>query len=435
MKKIIKILSILSLCASFDITHCMMRSCAPKLERNFSSRFVGANNRFTQFLKDKWQKVCCNPTAKCYCKKGLIGVAGIGASLYTLSALNKIKTKNYTYTFAELDQAPFESTLTPHEAISLQQPHFQKSKEEELEESISLLMEHDNISYEQAKNWWLSTSSLLNNTKNFFSLTDDILSEKNPEFTEIFKDIQKSFDQLKIIFHIPDEVKIVFNIDKSKNSSSPAEYNSLDRIVILNKLVLYTNKSLQLQILVHELMHVRQHMENGLWKHLLMYITNTMLVEHDADLKAFWAINCPLCLQEGKLIDRIKADTNHEKFKNFEINTRFSSILIYSDFRKKMYKDFETDKNYLSGYELLLLGKVKSTKNLCKAHIDEITDLNDFLKSTAKISLQDTTKFQETIKLLNEKSKKQQTLYIKTTDITGSLYDHLSTVRFDEQDK
>ena len=325
MKKFIKILSILFLGTYFYDAHCMMQRRTTKLEKNFSQQL--------------------NETT-------MPGYFNTYALFYTLN--KSIKTDAYTFSKSQ------ESMCEP-------KPDFQKSAKEELNEMIRFYTPC--INYEQTKKNLLSISQ----KKTSYYLIDDKLLNNMPKFTQFFKDMQKTFDKLKILMNIPDEVQIKFDTNNQIGSDVTMYYNSIDRIIYLTKHSLSEAKPYQLFALIHEFVHVQQHMNNGLLSHRLM---SAKVKERDADIKAARAINCTLCTK--RIINEKKGNDLLFKIANNNLLRKFLFFIGIID--NNFYQNKE---NYLSGTEVFTINQLKPKKSLCDAHKDKKNSLYDHL-STVK---------------------------------------------------
>ena len=172
---------------------------------------------------------------------------------------------------------------------------FKQSKEQDINEYVCLLT-HFKLSTEtpiQIKNKILSSSFLLNHKNRIFYLPEYCSLIKSTTIIETLKDIQKSFDKLKRLMHIPDEVKIMFYINQLSLPNSLMSYSQTDRIVLLHPAILISPPSFILFSLIHELTHVKQHLRMG---YLDFNLTPSNQREREADVKAALTIKCPSCL-------------------------------------------------------------------------------------------------------------------------------------------
>ena len=259
----------------------------------------------------------------------------------------------------------------------IQPKQFKQSKEQDINEYVCFFT-HFKLSTEtpiQIKNKMLSSSFVLNHKNRIFYLPEYCSLIKSTTIIETLKDIQKSFDKLKRLMQIPDEVKIMFYINQLSIPDGAMSYSSTDRTILLYPSILISPPSFILFSLIHELTHVKQHIRNGF---LNLILTQKDQIEREADVKAALTIKCPSCL-------------NAIMTKKLKSPVKLTEVEQLS--RSKEY-------GYLTAGMLLNFKNAADKKDLCDSHKQKET---------------------------NEDEDQQKIL--ETDFLFRSIYDRLSTIK------
>lgn len=275
-----------------------------------------------------------------------------------------------------------------------EEPQFKMSKEKEFEEAVNYYIENKDIgeTAEDVKRDIKSGSKLLSYT-DYIKTLPEIYDWAHSNGLQDFRDIQHTFNKLKILMGIPDEVEIKFAHGPAITNGAIMGYNSLDRTVYIYPIAIDDHcRSFQLFTLIHELTHAQQHIRLGLIK---SHLCSDKKKENEADLQAANAIQCHMCMQA------IKADyLLHEA----------------TDLGKKNIKTLE-QKGYLTGENITMITNTKQEKNICDFHLHfgKANELlyDRWLKSQINSSLMERFNFDKT---------------------NGSLEERLSTVDFRQND-
>jgi len=174
----------------------------------------------------------------------------------------------------------------------VQTPCFKQSVETEIEEAVAYFKKPDEMN-ENVKSDVLSNSKLLHHREDLFFLPDlyDWAASKN---WQDLRDLQKTFDVLKNMMKIPDEVKIMYCFNQSLSPNALMSYNMTERIVYVYPAAMHCCRSYQLFTLIHELTHTQQHVRMGL---MGSNLADNIEKEREADTQAAQAIKCPFCMQ------------------------------------------------------------------------------------------------------------------------------------------
>ncbi len=350
-KKIIfKIILTLSLCTLFDNAYGMMRRIVPSVGPKIQQRFFNPGQKFAQYTQNHKKKIFVGAV-----------IAGFTAAAW----------------HSQTKKALGISSTTG------QLPQFKTSKEQEFEESINhyVQLKEPHETKEDVVHDIKSGSKLLNYPSDVSLLPPlyDYGRSQEPLGLQL-QDMQKTFDALKIMMGIPEEVKIMVARDQAVTPNALMGYNPLDRVVFVYPLVLDDScRSLQLFTLIHELTHAQQHMHMGLLgSHLHSNIEN----EHEADSQAAQVIKCPMCMKA------VEAD-----------------YLVHLTPMPKEFIMGLREQGYLIAEDITKYKNTKSAQDLC-----------DFHKADTPVKKQLQSASPEEVFHIDYKN--------------GSLFDRLSTVRF-----
>lgn len=257
---------------------------------------------------------------------------------------------------------------------------FLKTPQEELDQVVCYFVENTGATAQDVTNDVLSASQLQTNRQNLYFLPE-IVDHFIAKGLADLHDMQKTFDALKIMMKIPDDVKIMFSFNHVLMPSGvKMSYNPLDRtLYVYPRAMEQSCRSSILFALIHELTHAQQHMRMGLlgWR-----LASIVEKEHEADLQAIDAIKCPICIQA------------------IEANELLSEATVSVDQITQLKKD-----GYLVGADYPFYKALKSNDDLCAFHKQGI-GCNQSLKSAGLSEIVDFD--------FNN----------------GSLYDRLSTMKF-----
>lgn len=261
---------------------------------------------------------------------------------------------------------------------------FQKSREDELQETISYYAKLNDTSFEYAKTKMLAIAA-----KNFVrprsidQMIETSKRAKDKEAENFFSDIKSTFRLLKQKMNIPDEVNIVFCDDKDQHSIGVhlIKYHSGERTIVMYPAVFDLPQTFILFSMIHELTHVQQHMRDGLLQYTLAGANKASQAqkEREADTNAAQIIKCPLCLKTV-LVHRLLQE---QQLSKSQINN-FKNLgyLISADLR-----------TYLEEKDLM---------HTCKAH-KNIININSLLGLDTQKNLEE----------------------IEENDYCGTIYDRL----------
>lgn len=120
----------------------------------------------------------------------------------------------------------------------------------------------------------------------------DVVSQEQIEW---FKDLQKTFDALKKLMHIPEEVQLILAPNEIVVQGGVVIfYSLLDRAIFLMPDSLSLTRSRMVFTLIHELTHVQQHMRMD----ILEFLSKPRKkIEQEAERQAAQAIKCRMCMQ------------------------------------------------------------------------------------------------------------------------------------------
>lgn len=181
-------------------------------------------------------------------------------------------------------------------------PKFQKSRDDEFNETVSYYAKLNGKSFEYAKTQMLAIAA-----KNFVSprsidqMIEASKKTKEKDLEDFFSDIKSAFKLLKQKMNIPDEVNIVFCDDKHQHSIGVhlMKYHSGERTIIMYPAVFDLPQTFILFAMIHELTHVQQHVRDGLLNYVRAGSNKESQAqkEREADTNAAQIIKCPLCLK------------------------------------------------------------------------------------------------------------------------------------------
>lgn len=271
---------------------------------------------------------------------------------------------------------------------------FKKSMEKDFEEAVAYYVNRKskNETAEDVKHDIKSGSKLLN-YPDFIRSLPEIYDWAHSNGLQDFRDIQNTFNKLKILMGIPpDEVEIKFAYGPAITNGAIMGYNPLDRTVYIYPIAIDDHcRSFQLFTLIHELTHAQQHIRFGLLEN---HLCSNKKKENEADLQAANAIQCHMCMQA------IKADY----------------LLHEATSSPKEIMELEQH-GYLTGETITMITNTKQEKNICDFHLHfgKTNELlyDRWLKSQRNSSLMDRFNFDKT---------------------NGSLEERLSTVDFRQND-
>ena len=185
------------------------------------------------------------------------------------------------------------------------QPQFAKSWEEEFQEVAEYYTDFDIETVEQVKEKLLADPNVFRKVHyadKIISFDEWIIwcSQNNAssKVLPILKDIQKTFNDLKNIMFIPDQVHIWSCFDQSLSSGFMG-YRAIERTIYVYPSSSDMCPAYRLFTLIHELTHAQQHMRSGLLSHHLEFCNEKTraLLEYEADVNAAQSIKCPLCFK------------------------------------------------------------------------------------------------------------------------------------------
>ena len=284
--------------------------------------------------------------------------------------LNEVKLQQSPY-FKQSTEKEIEEIINYSRKIGLTENEMQKSIFSEKNDYCFDLLNRREFAVKAA----IKCKNIDENQTNFLKW---FLSEKG--ICDII-DFQKTFDKLKNIMHIAEDVKIMICVNQSQTHKDvEMAYNTIDRTIYIYPNIINHTKSNQLFALIHELSHAQQHMRNGALKFLLI---RQQEKEREADTKSAQMIKCPLCMKaiSYNALMTMQASTNSE------------------------LKEYE-QAGYLTEIEKKYFATLKDIENLCNHHKQITTKQPSILKS----------------------NDWQDVLEIEFTQ-PGSMFDRLSTVR------
>jgi hypothetical protein len=179
---------------------------------------------------------------------------------------------------------------------------FQKSQEEEFQETISYYAKLNGTDFEYAKTKMLAIAAKnLSRSRSIDQMIEVSKKTKEKEVEAFFSDIKSTFELLKKKMNIPDEVNIVFCDDNNPRSTGIRlmTYASHLRTIYIYPAVFDLPQTSILFAMIHELTHVQQHMRDGLLNCTCAGDDKKSLSkkEREADINAAQIIKCPWCLK------------------------------------------------------------------------------------------------------------------------------------------
>lgn len=179
---------------------------------------------------------------------------------------------------------------------------FQKSKEDEFQETISYYAKLNGTDFEYAKTQMLAiVAKNFSKPRSIDQMIEVSKKTKEKEVEAFFSDIKSTFELLKKKMNIPDEVDIVFCDDKNPRSTGIhlMKYASHLRTICMYPAIFDLPQTFILFSMIHELTHVQQHMRDGLLNYTLAGGDKKSLSkkEREADTNAAQIIKCPWCLK------------------------------------------------------------------------------------------------------------------------------------------
>ncbi|MDP3788158.1 MAG: hypothetical protein Q8Q60_02430 [Candidatus Chromulinivorax sp.] len=180
------------------------------------------------------------------------------------------------------------------------------------------------------------------------------------ETSVLAQDASDTFNQLKIIMDIPDEVELWV---ENMHNDRPIHYNHIyRRVEILPGFFRYP-PSARLFMFLHEFTHVQQHLKDG----LLLFVYNNRShnrfeYERQADVTAAQAISCPICMQV--IEDDVFLAELLEKKEHVQVN--------------------RNAQGYMSSVEIEKYKSEKKLSDVCQAHArnnQPNQELKDFMNN------------------------------------------------------